>query len=84
MAPPHHSQAKPLEPPLRQELTHQHHTMDPIRARISSPRTAADGGYLARILPAGFIMPPRQQPLMWEPPRRVLRPVAADSAIALS
>ncbi|KAK0707315.1 hypothetical protein B0H67DRAFT_647512 [Lasiosphaeris hirsuta] len=30
-------------------------TMDAIRARISSPRLDGDVGYLARILPAGFI-----------------------------
>ena len=57
--------------------------MDLIRARISSPRIAADRGYLARILPAGFIVPPSQPPMFW-PSQRLLRPVAADGAIANS
>jgi len=58
-------------------------TMDPIRARISSPRIAADRGYLTRILPAGFIVLPSLPPMFWLS-QRLLRPVAADGAIAKS
>ena len=58
--------------------------MDQIRARISSPRTTAGSGYLARILPSGFIEPPILPLPVLNQPRRMLRPVAADSAIAIS